>query len=92
MSINISQVAQLARLELPAVDQAEFQLEIDTILDFVAQLDDADLDSVTPMLHPLDGQQRLRLDHVTETNQREALLALTQHSEDGYYLVPQVIE
>jgi aspartyl-tRNA(Asn)/glutamyl-tRNA(Gln) amidotransferase subunit C len=36
--------------------------------------------------------QRLRPDTITETSQREAFQAIAPSTEDGLYLVPQVIE
>jgi len=51
-----------------------------------------DTRGVTPMAHPLDAQQRLRADEVTEINQREQLQANAPQVEAGLFLVPQVIE
>jgi aspartyl-tRNA(Asn)/glutamyl-tRNA(Gln) amidotransferase subunit C len=44
------------------------------------------------MAHPLDANQRLRADEVTEANQRELFQAIAPKTEAGIYLVPQVIE
>jgi aspartyl-tRNA(Asn)/glutamyl-tRNA(Gln) amidotransferase subunit C len=48
------------------------------------------------MAHALDSLlpegQRLRLDQVTETNQRELYQAVAPAVQDGLYLVPKVIE
>jgi aspartyl-tRNA(Asn)/glutamyl-tRNA(Gln) amidotransferase subunit C len=44
------------------------------------------------MAHPLDAQQRLRADKVSETNQRDAFQAIAPKTDAGVYLVPQVIE
>jgi aspartyl-tRNA(Asn)/glutamyl-tRNA(Gln) amidotransferase subunit C len=49
-------------------------------------------DGVLPMAHPLDAVQRLRADIVTEPNQRETFQAIAPATQDGLYLVPQVIE
>ena len=44
------------------------------------------------MAHPLDANQRLRVDKVTEANQRELFQEIAPKTEAGIYLVPQVIE
>ena len=44
------------------------------------------------MAHPLDAQQRLRADVVTEHDQREHFQANAPQVEAGLYLVPKVIE
>ena len=44
------------------------------------------------MAHPLDMSQRLRVDEVSEINQREEYQKNTEHTESGFYKVPKVIE
>jgi len=56
------------------------------------QLQAADTNGVEPMAHPLDAVQRLRPDEITEENQRDALQTTASITENGLYLVPQVIE
>jgi aspartyl-tRNA(Asn)/glutamyl-tRNA(Gln) amidotransferase subunit C len=51
-----------------------------------------DTTDIEPMANPLDAVQRLRVDLVTERNQREAFQAIAPQVEQGLYLVPKVIE
>jgi aspartyl-tRNA(Asn)/glutamyl-tRNA(Gln) amidotransferase subunit C len=51
-----------------------------------------DTSNTEPMENPLDANQRLRLDKVTETNHRDEFQALSEHTRDGLYTVPRVIE
>ena len=44
------------------------------------------------MAHPLNQSQRLRMDEVTETNDRENIQKNAQQIEKGMYLVPKVID
>jgi len=44
------------------------------------------------MAHPLDAIQKLRVDEVSEENQRDKLLNIAPASEDGLFLVPKVID
>jgi len=44
------------------------------------------------MAHPMDVCQRLRADEVLEVNQRDNFQKIAPKTEDGLYLVPQVIE
>ena len=44
------------------------------------------------MAHPLNMSQRLRADEVTEPNERDKIQQNAPSTEDGYYLVPKVIE
>jgi len=47
---------------------------------------------VVPMSNPHDMVQRLRADAVTEENRRDELQKPAPSVEDGYFLVPRVID
>ena len=77
------------------LDEDEFDdivAKLSSIVDFVDQLQQVPTDDVVPMAHPLDQVQRLRRDVVTETNERDAFQANAPAIQDGFYLVPKVIE
>ena len=89
---EVKKIAYLARLKIDEADVAGYVDNLSNILDLVEQMNEIDTTGVVPMSHPLDAVQRLREDVVTETNQREAFQAIAPATEDGLYLVPQVIE
>jgi aspartyl-tRNA(Asn)/glutamyl-tRNA(Gln) amidotransferase subunit C len=95
MSLTPEQVrgiASLARLGIADADVPAYARNLSNILDFVAQLDKADTEGVTPMAHPLHMSQRLRPDAVTETDARDLYQGNAAAVQDGLYLVPKVIE
>ena len=93
---DVSRIAQLARLELGAAEQASMLVQLNGFFDIVERMGSVDTGGVEPLYTPLSAVQevslRLRDDSVTETDQR----ALNQRSapavEDGLFLVPKVIE
>ncbi|NOX92136.1 MAG: Asp-tRNA(Asn)/Glu-tRNA(Gln) amidotransferase subunit GatC [Gammaproteobacteria bacterium] len=89
---DIEKIAHLARLGINDADVPDYARNLSDILDLVEQMSVVDTNGVTPMAHPLDAQQRLRADEVTEINQREQLQANAPRVEAGLFLVPQVIE
>lgn len=89
---DVEKIAHLARLGINAEDVTDYARNLSDILDLVEQMSAVDTAGVTPMAHPLDAQQRLRADEVTEENQRDQLQANAPQVEDGLFLVPQVIE
>lgn len=89
---QVTRIAHLARLELAPEDAAPVAADLSRIIDFVAQLGAAATEEVEPMAHPLNMQQRLRPDVVTEANQRECFQQNALTVEAGLYLVPRVIE
>jgi len=89
---DIEKVALLARIKVDDEQVSALEKDLGNILDLVDQLQEADTSNTEPMAHPLDAVQRLRLDQVTETDQREAFQAIAPATEAGLYLVPRVIE
>ena len=89
---QVQHIAILARLKLADEQFDDVVAKLSTIVDFVDQLQSAPTDNVVPMAHPLDQAQRLRADAVTAANEREELQQNAPSVEDGYYLVPRVIE
>lgn len=89
---DVKKIAHLARLTLSEKDLALYTPQLSEILDFVAQMNQANTTNIEPVAHPLDLTQRLRDDKVTEHDQREAFLAIAPQAEAGLYLVPKVIE
>lgn len=95
MSLDASQVREIAHLARLAVDEAdtrEYAGSLSAILEFVEQLGTVDSEGVEPLAHPLEMSQRLRPDEVSERDQRERFQAIAPAVEGGYYLVPRVIE
>jgi aspartyl-tRNA(Asn)/glutamyl-tRNA(Gln) amidotransferase subunit C len=89
---EITALAHLARININDNMVEDVTNNINDILALVGQLQEANTDGVEPMSHPLDATQRLRLDEVSETNQREQLQANAPAVESGLFLVPKVIE
>jgi len=89
---QVQHIAMLARLKLADDEFDETVDKLSRIVDFVDQLSQAETEGVVPMAHPLNESQRLRVDEVTESNQREALQENASSVENGLYLVPKVIE
>jgi len=89
---QVEHIASLARLELGEGEFDDVVAKLSRIVDFVDQLQAAPTDDVLPMAHPLNMTQRLRADEVTEQNARDAYQANAPAVEDGYYLVPKVID
>ena len=89
---DIKKVAHLARLQLEDDKAAKLGEDITNILNLVDQLQAVDTEGVEPMAHPMDAEQILRADTVSEDNQRQKYQACAPATEEGLYLVPKVIE
>ena len=89
---DVEKIAHLARLAIDKQAIPSYAKDLTNIFNLVEQLSAVDTTDITPMAHPLDANQRLRVDKVTEANQRELFQEIAPKTEAGIYLVPQVIE
>lgn len=89
---DVKKIAHLARLGIDAEQTDGYASDLSNILDLMTRMGQTDTTGVLPTAHPLDQVQRLRLDVVSEHDQREHFQAIAPHTEAGLYLVPKVIE
>lgn len=93
LSLNdIKRVAKLARIEISETDAQQNLTRLSGIFDLIEQMRAVDTQGIEPMSHSQDMVQRLREDIVTESDQRTLFQSIAPQIEDGYYLVPKVIE
>ena len=89
---DVEKIAHLARIAIDQQDIANTTEGLTQVLTMIDQMQAADTDNIEPLAHPLEMEQRLRADAVTEENQREAFQSIAPSTENGLYLVPKVIE
>jgi len=89
---DVERIAYLARLALDEQDIPKYTENLSNILKLVDEMQAIDTTGVEPLAHPLDGEQRLRADEITELNQRDQLQKVAPATEEGLFLVPKVIE
>lgn len=95
MKVDPSVVTSMADLAQLQIEEEDLQENIDSmsnILALVDQMQSVDTSAVEPMANPIDAVQTLRPDEVTESNHREEFQSIAPATEDGFYLVPKVIE
>lgn len=89
---DVLKIANLARLKIDQDEVDQYAKDLSNIISLVEQMNAVDTKDIVPMAHPLDVTQRLRVDKVTEENQREKFQTIAPRAEKGLYLVPKVIE
>ncbi len=89
---EVQKIAWLARLAIDKDDIASYCDELTDILDLMEQMNSIDTTDIVPLAHPLEVFPRLRVDNVTEIDQRENFQADSSKTKDGYYIVTKVIE
>ena len=89
---QIHKIASLAKLRIEDDSIEEISNQFDNIMALIDQMEQADTEGVEPLSHPQDPVLRLREDEVTAVDRRDQFMQLTEHNQDGLYLVPKVIE
>jgi aspartyl-tRNA(Asn)/glutamyl-tRNA(Gln) amidotransferase subunit C len=99
---DVERVAELANLELTSNEKASMLRDLNSVLDYFAQLNELDTTSVPPMLQVGDqltsGKQseaealHLRLDELAPSLSREQVMAYAPDTDGVFFKVPKVIE
>ena len=89
---EVAKVALLARLRLTPDELQLFTGQLNTIVDFVAQLQELDTTDVEPLAHGVEVRNVFREDRRTESLPREAALANAPKRNADSFLVPAVLE
>ena len=95
MSVDLTAVRRIAHLARIGVSDAEvphLQDEINAILKFVEALSEVDVEGVEPMTSVTPMRLPMREDVVTDGEIPAKVLANAPLTEDGFFLVPKVIE
>jgi aspartyl-tRNA(Asn)/glutamyl-tRNA(Gln) amidotransferase subunit C len=95
MSVDLDTVKRVARLARIAIDDdsaIKMQSELNNILVFVEQLNEVDVDGVEPMTSVVDMTMKKRADVVNDGGRAEDIIANAPLSEDGFFVVPKVVE
>ena len=95
MSVDIDTVKRIARLARIAVSEEEaqgLQGELNSILGWVEQLGELDVDDVEPMTSVVQVAMKKREDEVTDGGIAADIVANAPETEDNYFVVPKVVE
>jgi len=95
MSVDLETVKRVAKLARIAVsdDHAEKMVgELNTILGFVEQLSEVDVEGVEPMTSVVETTMKKRKDEVTDGDKATDIVANATLSEDNFFMVPKVVE
>ncbi len=94
MSVDHQTVRRIARLARIAVgeDIPHLQGELNSILFFVEQLNEVDIEGVEPMTSVTPMAMKKRADAVTDGGYPDAIVKNAPATEDHFFLVPKVVE
>lgn len=88
---QVKKVASLARLELSESEQQQFTGQLNSILDYVQQLDELDTQDVPPTTRAIEVSNITRPDTLETFADREAILDSAPEREEDFFRVPKIM-
>lgn len=93
---DVLRIAHLSRLELNQAEAEAVLPQLQAVFSLVEEMQAVDTTGLEPLAHPIlflrELAQPMRVDQVTESDQRAANMQSAPAQQDGYFLVPRVIE
>ena len=87
-----ARVAKLARIKVAPEALPTLAGEFNTILGFIEQLNEVDVEGVEPMTSVTPQVLKRRKDEVTDGDRQAAVLANAPDAREGFFAVPKVVE
>ena len=89
---TVRRIAKLARIAMDDAQAADMEKELNSLLAWVEQLSEVDVDSVQPMTSVVEQRLRMREDVVTDGGYADDLMKNAPQSEGHFFVVPKVVE
>ena len=89
---TVRRIASLARIRVEEDEIPRLQSELNSILGWIEQLNEVNVNGVEPLAGGAQMALRLREDAVTDGNYPEKVLANAPDREGDFFTVPKVIE
>jgi aspartyl-tRNA(Asn)/glutamyl-tRNA(Gln) amidotransferase subunit C len=88
---QVRKVALLARLELTPKEEEQFTTQLGSILDYIEQLNELDVNNVLPTTRAIDVSNVTREDELQPYPDREAILNSAPEQEGEFFKVPKIL-
>jgi len=93
---DVQRIAHLSMLELNQAEAEAILPQLQAVFSLVEEMQAVDTTGLEPLAHPIlflrDLAQPLRIDEVTESDHRAQNMQSAPAQQDGYFLVPRVLE
>ena len=89
---TVRRIARLARIKITDAEAKGLVNELSGILNWVEQLKEVDTSAVEPMTRVVPIELKKREDAVTDGGKAEQILKNAPMSEDGFFVVPKIVE
>ena len=90
--INLKHIAKLSKLTFTDAELQLFETQVKSILGFIEELKEVNVDGVEPTSHPLPLKNVFRADEVKPSIKIEEFLKTAPRAKGRFFEVPKVIE
>ena len=87
-----ARVANLARISIPDEELDNVAKELSSIIGFMEQLNEVNVDNVDPMTSITPTLLKKRTDVVNDGNQQSKVLSNAPDTREGFFAVPKVVD
>ena len=95
MTIDDKTLENLSKLSKIKIDENlrnKLREDLNLTINMIDEINKIDCDQIEELSHPINDNFNLREDKVVTDINRESLQKTSNKTEDGFYLVPKVIE
>ncbi len=95
MQINeatVRKIAHLARIKVTDEEAKSLESELNTILEWVGELNEVDTDDVEPLTSVVETSMKQRTDEITDGGFADQVTKNAPKKEDHFFVVPKVVE
>ena len=89
---TINKIAKLARIKLSEEEARDLLKDMNSILDWVEQLNEVNTDSIEPLANISSSILPQRKDESRDLNSPDEILQNSPDKLEGYFAVPKVVE
>jgi len=89
---TVRRIAHLARIAVAEDEVEHLRGELNAILAFVEQLSEVDVEGVEPMTSVIPMEMKKRPDEVTDGGIPDDIIKNAPAAQDGFFVVPKVVE
>ncbi|MGI9371827.1 MAG: Asp-tRNA(Asn)/Glu-tRNA(Gln) amidotransferase subunit GatC [Hyphomicrobiales bacterium] len=89
---TVRRIAKLARIAVSDEEAASLQGDLSTILDWVEQLNEVDVENVEPLTSVVETTMRMREDVVSDGGYPDNVVSNAPAKDEHFFMVPKVVE
>ena len=89
---TLENLSKLSKIKIDEKLREKLREDLNLTINMIDEINKIDCDQIEELSHPIKDNFNLREDKVVTDINRESLQKTSNKTEDGFYLVPKVIE